>query len=90
MAVFTLQQLDDASEVIDFMSYKPLDEYDSWYPEIKELEERITGDSVEDALFLMWLTNPAGKLTEGQETIRKHINKMLYRPEIVAIAEQEM
>lgn len=87
MAIFTETQLDEADDIIDNMNFKVADEYDNWYPTIDELEERLNGKSKNDALFLMWLCNPAKKLTPEQDVVRKYATKMLYRPNIVSIKD---
>lgn len=87
MAIFTETQLDEADDIIDKMNFKVADEYDNWYPTIDELEDRLNGKSKNDALFLMWLCNPAKKLTPEQNAVRKYATKMLYRPNIVSIKD---
>lgn len=87
MAIFTSAQLDEADEIIDNMEYKAASEYDSWYPTEEELNENITGKTKGDALFLMWLSKPAIALSSEQNKVKKHIIKMLYRPEICTVKE---
>ena len=85
MASFNDIQMEEAENIIENMTYKVLDEYDSWYPTKKELESRLTGKTKTDALFLMWLTDPARPLTQEEREIKGYAMKMLYRPEIVTM-----
>lgn len=83
MASFNETQMEEAETIIDNMTYKAMDEYDPWYPTKEELEEHLTGKAKTDALFLMWLTDPAGTLTKEEQEVKSYATKMLYRPEIV-------
>lgn len=90
MAIFTEDQIDTAEDIIANMSYKVHNDLDSWYPTKKDISEHITGRSKNDALFLIWLTNPAFALSPDQEEVRKYARKLLYRHDIVTIKSTDI
>lgn len=91
MVQMTYNEYDELENFVENMDERLGYDADQWYPTMNDLKKYMDFDNItaNDVKFLVYCLHPKFKLTEEQERVKKEIQSLLYKPEVLSLVDDE-
>lgn len=91
MVQMTYDEYDELENFVENMEERLGYDSDQWYPTMNDLKKNLDFDNItaDNVKFLIYCLHPKFKLNAEQEKVRKEIQNLLYKPEVLSLVDEE-